>query len=102
MGPVLAVIAINLGIFVMVMRAIFRAPRHKTGTAKQSEFDQAVEDMKKGAKATFSFFALLGITWVFGALAIGEASLVFVYLFALCNAFQGIFIFVFHCYLDPK
>ena len=49
-----------------------------------------------------SFFALLGVTWVFGALAIGGAALVFIYLFALCNAFQGLFIFIFHCAVDPR
>jgi hypothetical protein len=61
-----------------------------------------VANLSKGIKATLSFFCLLGITWVFGALAIGNAGIVFLYLFAICNAFQGLFIFIFHCYIDPK
>lgn len=52
-----------------------------------------------------SFFALLGVTWIFGALLIEDVSdsttsRVFQYLFAVCNVLQGTFIFIFHCLLD--
>ena len=58
--------------------------------------------MSKGLRATFSFFCLLGVTWVFGAVAIGGGAIAFIYLFALFNAFQGLFIFIFHCAIDPR
>ncbi|GFO27272.1 G-protein coupled receptor 126-like [Plakobranchus ocellatus] len=43
--------------------------------------------------------SLLGLTWIFAVFAIGEASVVFYYLFAIFNSLQGLFIFVFYCLL---
>ncbi|XP_070567742.1 adhesion G-protein coupled receptor G6-like [Ptychodera flava] len=50
-------------------------------------------------KAAIGLMALLGLTWTFAIFAISEASLVFMYLFAIFNCLQGLFIFVFHCAL---
>ncbi|XP_070567744.1 adhesion G-protein coupled receptor G6-like [Ptychodera flava] len=50
-------------------------------------------------KAAIAFMVLLGLTWTFAIFAISEASLVFMYLFAIFNCLQGLFIFVFHCAL---
>ena len=41
----------------------------------------------------------MGMTWVFGILAI-SGDLAMQYLFAILNSFQGVFIFVFHCWRD--
>ena len=43
-----------------------------------------------------------GITWVFGFLAVEEASLVFQYLFCIFNALQGFLIFIFHHVREPS
>jgi hypothetical protein len=102
MAPMLVVIAINSVIFFLVMRTIFQAPRRKAAISDAGEFSAKLAQLKKGAKATLSFFCILGITWIFGALSVGDAAVVFVYLFALFNGFQGVFIFVFHCYMDQK
>ena len=40
---------------------------------------------------------LLGLTYIFAIFAIGQASLVFYYLFAIFNSLQGLFIFIFYC-----
>lgn len=45
---------------------------------------------------------LLGITWVFGPLAIGKATVVFSYLFCICNSLQGCLIFIFRCLFNPE
>ncbi|XP_070569269.1 adhesion G-protein coupled receptor G6-like [Ptychodera flava] len=50
-------------------------------------------------RAAIGLMALLGLTWTFAIFAISEASLVFMYLFAIFNCLQGLFIFVFHCAL---
>jgi hypothetical protein len=39
---------------------------------------------------------------VFGALVISDASLVFQYLFAVCNSLQGVCVFIFNVALDRK
>ena len=45
---------------------------------------------------------LLGVTWLFGPLAIDDARLVFSYLFCICNSLQGCLIFFFRCLLNPE
>uniref|UniRef100_A0A8C7K9E4 Adhesion G protein-coupled receptor L1 n=1 Tax=Oncorhynchus kisutch TaxID=8019 RepID=A0A8C7K9E4_ONCKI len=45
---------------------------------------------------------LLGLTWSFGLLFINENTVIMAYLFTTFNAFQGMFIFIFHCALQKK
>lgn len=42
-------------------------------------------------------FFLLGLTWTMAFLAVGEAGIIFSYLFTIFNSLQGLFIFVFYC-----
>ncbi|XP_029473872.1 adhesion G protein-coupled receptor L2 isoform X11 [Rhinatrema bivittatum] len=50
----------------------------------------------------FGLLCLLGLTWSFGLLFINEETVVMAYLFTVFNAFQGMFIFIFHCALQKK
>ncbi|XP_077882703.1 adhesion G protein-coupled receptor L2 isoform X24 [Ictidomys tridecemlineatus] len=50
----------------------------------------------------FALLCLLGLTWSFGLLFINEETVVMAYLFTIFNAFQGVFIFIFHCALQKK
>lgn len=50
----------------------------------------------------FALLCLLGLTWSFGLLYINEETIVMTYLFTVFNAFQGMFIFIFHCALQKK
>ena len=45
---------------------------------------------------------LLGLTWLFGTMAIGDARLSFQYLFCVFNSLQGFAIFWFHCVRQPE
>ncbi|XP_059154611.1 adhesion G-protein coupled receptor G2-like [Physella acuta] len=53
-------------------------------------------------RATASLFILLGLTWIFAFCAIGKFRIVFNYLFAIFNSFQGLFIFTFYCMLKQE
>ena len=44
----------------------------------------------------------IGLAWGLAIFMIGEASLVFGYLFAIFNSLQGFAIFVFHCLLNEE
>ena len=44
----------------------------------------------------------LGLTWLFGAVAIGDAKLVFQYLFTIFNSMQGLLVFIFYCVLSVQ
>ncbi|XP_041446250.1 adhesion G protein-coupled receptor L2 isoform X15 [Xenopus laevis] len=50
----------------------------------------------------FALLCLLGLTWSFGLLFVNEETVVMTYLFTVFNAFQGMFIFIFHCALQKK
>ncbi|XP_070567747.1 adhesion G-protein coupled receptor G6-like [Ptychodera flava] len=53
-------------------------------------------------RAAIGVTVLLGLTWVFAIFAVGSASLVFNYLFAIFNSLQGLFIFIFHCAMKKE
>ena len=48
------------------------------------------------ARRAFSCSVLLGTTYVFGALALGELKLLFQAFFCIFNSLQGFFIFIFY------
>uniref|UniRef100_A0A4W3KHR8 Adhesion G protein-coupled receptor L1 n=1 Tax=Callorhinchus milii TaxID=7868 RepID=A0A4W3KHR8_CALMI len=54
------------------------------------------------ALGAITLLFLLGLTWAFGLMFIIEESIVMAYLFTTFNAFQGMFIFIFHCALQKK
>ena len=47
------------------------------------------------ARQGIAIMVLLGLTWIFGILAIDDAKRVFQYLFAIFNTLQGFFVFLF-------
>lgn len=53
-------------------------------------------------KGSAVLVVLLGLTWVFGFMYVNEDSLVFAYIFTILNSLQGLFIFIFHCFMDRK
>ncbi|PVD24968.1 hypothetical protein C0Q70_15464 [Pomacea canaliculata] len=61
-------------------------------------FDIVIEQVR----GAFTVMFLLGVTWVFGPLAINEAKVVFNYLFCILNSLQGFLIFVFRCLFNPE
>uniref|UniRef100_A0A8C5H1Q7 Adhesion G protein-coupled receptor L1-like n=2 Tax=Gouania willdenowi TaxID=441366 RepID=A0A8C5H1Q7_GOUWI len=54
------------------------------------------------ALGAIALLFLLGMTWAFGLLFINENTVIMAYLFTTFNAFQGMFIFIFHCALQKK
>lgn len=47
--------------------------------------------------STGSIMVLFGLTWVFAAFTVRDASIAFQFLFAIFNSLQGFFIFLFYC-----
>ncbi|KAM4827405.1 adhesion G-protein coupled receptor D1 isoform 2-T2 [Thomomys bottae] len=95
-GPALLVIVVNVGILIAVTRVISQisADNYKT-PGDPSAF-------KLTAKAVVVLLPILGISWVFGVLAVNDRALVFQYMFAILNSLQGFFIFLFHCLLNSE
>ena len=52
------------------------------------------------ARRGIAILVVLGLTWLFGVLAIRDAKLVFQYLFCIFNSLQGLLVFIFYCVLS--
>ncbi|XP_022110282.1 adhesion G-protein coupled receptor D1-like [Acanthaster planci] len=92
--PVIIVMLINYYILVKVTKVIVTLTKAQGG----SKFNHA----KKSTKASIMLLPLLGCTWVFGFLCISESTIVFHYLFAICNSFQGFCLFLAYCALSSE
>ena len=99
LGPIFAILLINIVIFVLVIGVIIKQTRKKLDRTKEKM------DMKTTIKVLIGIagvMSLFGLTWFFGALTVTgfrdtKASIAFQVLFVICNAFQGFFIFLFFC-----
>lgn len=88
---ILLLLVFNFIIFTLVLQKLTcrRTSSNKTAD-KTVIFNRAVNAL--------AISGLLGLTWVFGFFTIfNEYNLVFQVLFAVCNSFQGLFIFMLFC-----
>ncbi|CAN9507363.1 unnamed protein product [Ophioblennius macclurei] len=89
------VFLLNVAMFVVVMMQICgRNGKRSNRTLR--------EEVLRNLRSVVSLTFLLGMTWGFALFAWGPVSLPFMYLFAIFNSLQGLFIFVFHCALKEN
>ncbi|XP_046853691.1 adhesion G-protein coupled receptor G6-like isoform X2 [Xenia sp. Carnegie-2017] len=85
--PTVIIIFFNLVAFLCIIRSLYNSGNNVTSNQKISGFTQARQGI--------AIMVLLGLTWIFGILAIDDAKRVFQYLFAIFNTLQGFFVFLF-------
>ncbi|XP_018610090.1 adhesion G protein-coupled receptor L1-like isoform X2 [Scleropages formosus] len=95
-GPVSFVIMLNL---VFLMITLHKMVRSSSALKPDSS---RLDSIKAWALGAIALLFLLGLTWAFGLLFINENTVIMAYLFTTFNAFQGMFIFIFHCALQKK
>ncbi|MCJ8746034.1 hypothetical protein PDJAM_G00137140 [Pangasius djambal] len=95
-GPVSFIIMLNL-VFLMV--TLHKMVRNSSALKPDSS---RLDNIKSWALGAVTLLFLLGLTWAFGLLFINEKTVIMAYLFTTFNAFQGMFIFIFHCALQKK
>ena len=99
-APTTLIIAVNFIIFFFVMWSLERSGQMVSADKRST--------MYLRSSTAVAIMLLLGLSWIFGALAFGlsfdstsehskRAHLAFEYLFCIFNSFQGLFIFLFHC-----
>ncbi|KAL4217408.1 hypothetical protein ACF0H5_023858 [Mactra antiquata] len=96
--PIAVVILANLIVFTMVLCNLCCRRKHKGMASNQSERKMALLHVQ----AAISILVILGITWLFGFLTVDTTRIVFHYLFAIFNAFQGIFIFLLFTFREKQ
>ncbi|XP_039268924.2 adhesion G protein-coupled receptor L3-like isoform X1 [Styela clava] len=94
-GPILVIILLNL-IFLSI--TVYKMYVHTMSFTDSGK----INSIKASVRGASVLLCLLGITWAFGFLWISEHMTVVAYLFCIFNAFQGMFIFIFHCLLPRK
>uniref|UniRef100_L7M4R1 Putative g protein-coupled receptor n=1 Tax=Rhipicephalus pulchellus TaxID=72859 RepID=L7M4R1_RHIPC len=97
------ILFVNLLVFIMVTRVLFK-PRMSGATSKSANHNSTSASGSAAAntlpitaaqvRGAFTVMTLLGVTWIFGVFAVGEARTVFQYVFCVCNSMQGFLIFV--------
>ncbi|XP_063113861.1 adhesion G protein-coupled receptor L2 isoform X16 [Cavia porcellus] len=95
-GPVTFIILLNI-IFLVI--TLCKMVKHSNTLKPDSS---RLENIKSWVLGAFALLCLLGLTWSFGLLFVNEETIVMAYLFTIFNAFQGVFIFIFHCALQKK
>ncbi|XP_067935536.1 adhesion G-protein coupled receptor D1-like [Watersipora subatra] len=93
-GPVCAVILINLCIMARVIKIVISSAKSPTLSQEQRK---DIILVKAGVKAVVILTPLLGTNWLFGFMVVHKYTQAFEFLFVILNTFQGIFIFFFHC-----
>ena len=91
--PIGLILIGNFAIIFMVMRSLIRTKAKAVGQGK---------DIAQQAKIAFAASSLLGLTWIFGVLAVGDLRDFFQYLFTIFNSLQGFFIFFFYTLRNPE
>ncbi|KAL1480351.1 hypothetical protein MTO96_051099 [Rhipicephalus appendiculatus] len=100
------ILFVNLLVFIMVTRVLFKPRMAEANTSKSANHNSCSASSPSGSAAAnppitaaqvrgaFTVMTLLGVTWIFGVFAVGEAKTVFQYVFCVCNSMQGFLIFV--------
>ncbi|XP_056095641.1 adhesion G-protein coupled receptor G2 [Rhinichthys klamathensis goyatoka] len=84
------VFLLNFTMFIVVMIQLCRIKKQNPHNVQNRSGWQEV-------RSVAGLSVLLGLTWAFAFFAWGPVNLAFMYLFAIFNTLQGLFIFVFHC-----
>jgi hypothetical protein len=85
----MCIIFVNLIVFGIIM--------YKLNTRPDSSLGRDRNAMAQRMKQAVGIMILVGVTWIFGALTISGARLIFNYIFVFFNSIQGFCIFLFYC-----
>lgn len=94
LAPVLLILLINFIAFTLILRSLLSSGTKVTKNRKTSGLTQA----RRG----IAILVVLGLTWLFGILAIKDAKLIFQYLFCIFNSLQGLMVFLFYCVFSKE
>ncbi|XP_052257058.1 adhesion G protein-coupled receptor L3-like isoform X2 [Dreissena polymorpha] len=99
--PAAVVVMINI---VMLGIAISMMCRHAgvTASAIQARQKGKLEKIATWLKGSAVLVVLLGLTWIFGFMYVNADTVAIAYMFTILNSLQGLFIFIFHCFMDRK
>ena len=99
LGPIFAILLFNAVIFVVVGRVIIIS---NCTTKSVTENNSNQKTILKTFISMTGVMFLFGLSWIFAAFSVKEASYTFEVLFIIFNAPQGFFLFAFICLFNPE
>ena len=94
LAPVVLILIVNLLAFILIFRSLLSSGSKVAADKKATGWQHA----RRGS----AILTVLGLTWLFGVLAVRDAKLVFQYLFCIFNSVQGLLVFIFYCVLSSE
>ncbi|GIY17946.1 adhesion G-protein coupled receptor G4 [Caerostris extrusa] len=101
-GALCLILFVNLTVFLMVTRVLFTPRNVSAKKPPQCTKKDKILVTTAQIRGAFTVMVLLGVSWVFGAFAVGEARLIFQYIFCVANSLQGFLIFLVRCLQYPE
>jgi len=92
-APVIFVIFLNICIMVRVLKILIAS----VNGPLEIKNDKTKKQIKAAVKGMALLLPILGLTWIFGMLAVNEETIVFQYIFSILNSCQGVLIFLLYC-----
>nr|KAG5702982.1 hypothetical protein BaRGS_014805 [Batillaria attramentaria] len=83
LAPVCFILLSNFMVFILVLRVLLGLTKHKI---KKEDSSNTAKHLRRAVGVAI----LLGLTWVFGVLAVGKATVAFNFLFAIFNSLQNV------------
>lgn len=88
---------------VIICKSSFRSGSKFRGIVTQDTRGPKMGDIRQWTGFSMALVVLLGLTWAFGLLYMdSQDTILFAYLFTVCNSLQGFFIFLFHVLCNDK
>ncbi|XP_071511432.1 adhesion G-protein coupled receptor G2-like [Diadema antillarum] len=104
--PIAVILAFNSAIFVVVTYRLTCGRKVVSKASALEKDGDKVARMRaeviRRAQNAIAIGTLLGLTWVFGFMALGGARLFFNYIFAILNSLQGVFVFLLFGMRQPE
>ena len=100
LGPIFVILLFNIITFIIVIKALIKHTRKKIEHTDENE--SKYSSILRLLISTVGIMTTFGLTWLFGAFTILDASLPFQILFTVFNSFQGFFIFLFYCVISNE
>ena len=96
--PLFSILVFNVVVFVMVARVLINHYKKKSEKVKDNQGKMG--NTLKILISIASVMVMFGLSWLFGALSVDKAAIVFQWFFVLFSTSQGFLLFIFFCVIS--
>ena len=97
LAPIALILLVNYLAFGFILKSITSRQVIANSNKKQQK-----DELQRQLRSAFTIATLLGMTWIFAILAIGDVKETFQWLFSISTSLQGFCIFVLYTVRNPE